>query len=150
MAEQRRAVQREISMNRSSNVNGFSLRLHELMEGTRQDAIETSSSLSNSSENQLHSSKLPHHQTLFLSSAPPHKEGMVNKGYSPRTSPSHLNGPDLGLKVHSQSLQSYLTQIEHNKNLREMVTAAERVCIIAITKVCPCLRGMVAAAERVV
>lgn len=48
-------------------------------------------------------------------------------GYSPRTSPSHLMGPDLGVKLRSESVQSYLTQIEHKQNLRQMAAAAEQV-----------------------
>ena len=72
-----------------------------------------------------------HSDTPPMPASPQHQprpsDPRAMMGYSPRTSPSHLIGPDLGVKLRSGSVQSYLTQIEHKQNLRQMAAEAELV-----------------------
>ena len=105
-------------------------------EETRHNSIEDSSFLSgfrNSQfqtlrlSNPLSSSAVPYQPPQLLHHQHHHhKESSVSYSPTPtpRASPAHL---DLGLRLRSVSVQSYLTQIENKKNLREMVTAAEKV-----------------------
>ena len=103
-------------MNKS--VEERSLRLH-------RDAMKhrSSSPLPNTFENQQfrpRSSPIQNFNNKSLGAPPlPEREGVVDKGYSPRTSPA--------FSVEPETIESYLTGIETSIGLRQMIADAEEV-----------------------
>ena len=138
LAEQRRSIQDHEGL--AVDLDHLPPKLQEMLTAGRCSSMESTTLSSQSTclplgRNQLADARKPSlHHSLSPHSAyfTAHRDGQV-LGYSPCASPAHhapvrpdspLQGKD---DTHSQSVGSFLAQIEHSINLRQMAAAAEKV-----------------------
>lgn len=136
LAEQRRSLQQQEGL--AVDLDHLPPKLQEMLIVGRCSSMETTTPSSQSTclpgnsqpmdavKPSLHHS-LPPHSTYFTA----HRDSKA-LGYSPCTSPAHAPiRPDSQMQgkddMHSKSVGSFLAQIEHSINLRQMAAAAEKV-----------------------